>query len=234
MTGNFPTERRPFDDPTTLAADMDIDGISESSEAKHPQHSRQGSLFKRSWNAVADVISPFSSSALATLPKVPIERSDREVRTDNIPEVGSSSYAGVRDYNSVNPALPPNVPIPQKLPTPIRVEGKVWFANERTWVAYTNIGVLLGTLALALSSASKDSISLYFGYIYALLSCGVIVYGYVVYQRRVTMIRKRDPGSFDQLWGPVVISALLFVAVAANFLIRLGEFQKLRDQPNRP
>jgi hypothetical protein len=63
------------------------------------------------------------------------------------------------------------------------------------------------------------------------------VYGYVVYQRRVTKIRKRDPGNFgengtnsfsvsfsyvwvDELWGPVVISALLFVAVATNFSIR--------------
>jgi len=134
----------------------------------------------------------------------------------------------------VNPALPPNVPVPQKIPTPIRVEGKVWFANERTWIAYTNIGVLLGTLALALASASKDNVSLYFGYVYTLISCGVVAYGYVVYQRRVTMIRKRDPGSFDLLWGPVIISALLFVAVGTNFYIRLREFQKLRDLPTQP
>jgi len=209
---------------------MDTDSVGEVTAG----HARKSSLFKRSWTAVADVISPFSPSALATLPKVPIERSDREIRADNIPEVGSSTFAGVRDYNSVNTSLPPNVPVPQKIPTTIKVEGKVWFANERTWIAYTNIGVLLGTLALGLSTASKDKISLYFGYIYALISCGVIVYGYVVYQKRVTMIRKRDPGSFDQLWGPVIISALLFVAVATNFCIRLGEFQKLKDQPNHP
>lgn len=95
-------------------------------------HRRQNSILKRSWNAVADAISPFSSSALQSLPRVPIGLPDREVRTDNIPEPGSSSYAAVRDYNSVNPALPPNVPVPQKLATPIRVEGKVWFANERS------------------------------------------------------------------------------------------------------
>lgn len=92
----------------------------------------KSSIFKRSWNALAEAISPFSTSALKLLPRVPIGLPDREVRADNIPESGPSSYAGVRDYHSVNPTLPPNVPVPQKLPTPIRVEGKVWFANERS------------------------------------------------------------------------------------------------------
>jgi hypothetical protein len=46
---------------------------------------------------------------------------------------------------------------------------------SKAWISYTNIGVLLGTLALALSSASKDNVSLYFGYVYALISCGVVV-----------------------------------------------------------
>ena len=67
------------------------------------------------------------------------------------------------------------------------------------------------------------------------------VYGYAVYQHRITMIRRRDPGHFgtfypdgtvnndlltrvsiqpDQILGPVVIAILLFIAVLANFLIR--------------
>jgi hypothetical protein len=109
-------------DPTGMDGNMD----SESS------HLRKESLFKRSWNALADSISPFSSSALKSLPRKPAGLPDREIRTDHIPEPGSSAYPGVRDYNSVNSALPPNVPVPQKVPTTIRVEGKVWFANERS------------------------------------------------------------------------------------------------------
>lgn len=34
------------------------------------------------------------------------------------------------------------------------------------------------------------------------------------------MIRRRDPGHFDHLAGPVVLSAFLFFAVLANFIIR--------------
>jgi uncharacterized membrane protein YidH (DUF202 family) len=60
------------------------------------------------------------------------------------------------------------------------------------------MGVLLSTLSLTLFNASTDAISLIFAYIYALISLAVLVYGYVVYQRRITRIRKRDPGHFGE------------------------------------
>lgn len=66
----------------------------------------------------------------------------------------------------------------------------------------------------------------------------VQLYGYIVYQNRISMIRRRDPGHFgtrfailfwgrshpgeDQIVGPVIISAFLFFAVLANFIIRGG------------
>ena len=75
--------------------------------------------------------------------------------------------------------------------------------------------MLIGTLSLALFNASKDQVARNFAYVYAAISVGVLVrvyfdsfqrsvvqtlaiqiYGYAVYQRRITMIRKRDPGNF--------------------------------------
>lgn len=84
------------------------------------------------------------------------------------------------------------------------------------WISYLNTGVLIGALALALFNASKDDVARNFAYFYALMSVIVIVsnlqvinvwelttsipqvYGYAVYQRRITMIRKRDPGHFGE------------------------------------
>lgn len=37
------------------------------------------------------------------------------------------------------------------------------------------------------------------------------------------MIAARYPGSFDQLWGPLFICAVLFVAILANFVFRLAD-----------
>ncbi|KAJ7261779.1 hypothetical protein B0H12DRAFT_1105707 [Mycena haematopus] len=188
---------------------------------------RPDSLIRRSWHAMSDLFSPFSSSALASLPNPP--RPARYTRTDGIPETETDSTGQrpiVRDYLSIG-AVPPLVRVPKKIATPVRVEGKVWFANERTWIAWLNIAVLIGTLALALFNTSKDAIARNFAYFYALISVGVLIYGYVLYQYRITKIRKRDPGHFDMIIGPVVVSALLFLAILTNFLLRVRE---LRDK----
>ncbi|KAJ7082240.1 hypothetical protein B0H15DRAFT_746845, partial [Mycena belliarum] len=129
-------------------------------------------------------------------------------RTDGIPETEEDSAGqrpAVRNYLSTA-TVPSLVRVPKKIATPhIRqVEGKVWFANERTWVAWLNIAVLIGTLALALFNASKDQIARNFAYLYALISVGVLVYGYALYQHRITKIRKRDPGHFGGLSRPFI------------------------------
>jgi len=177
---------------------------------------------------MSDLFSPFSSSALATLPHKPLGIRDRSTRTDNIPEpeTNGNGTAGHSDYHSINNALPPGVRIPKKIATPIKVEAKVWFANERTWISYLNLSILLGSLALALFNASKDRVARNFAVFYAAISVGVLLYGYVTYQKRITMIRKRDPGNFDQVVGPVLISAFLFFAVLSNFIIRVREIQR--------
>jgi hypothetical protein len=93
-----------------------------------------GSLIRRSWHAMSDLLSPFSPAALAQLPKKP-RRPSRYTRVDEIPDVEPTEEDGqmptVRDYHSITTA-PPDVRVPKKTPTPVRVEGKVWFANERS------------------------------------------------------------------------------------------------------
>ncbi|KAJ7031372.1 hypothetical protein C8F04DRAFT_1041612 [Mycena alexandri] len=193
----------------------------------NPLHEdRSDSLIRRSWHAMTDIFSPFSSSALASLPNP--QRPVLYTRADGIPETEEDSAGQrppVRDYLSIN-HIPSQVRVPKKIATPVRVEGKVWFANERTWIAWLNISVLIGTLALALFNASKDQIARNFAYVYALISVGVMIYGYSVYQIRITKIRKRDPGHFDMIIGPVIVSALLFLAIAANFMIRVRELRE--------
>ncbi|KDQ57056.1 hypothetical protein JAAARDRAFT_194239 [Jaapia argillacea MUCL 33604] len=185
------------------------------------------SLVRRSWYAMADLLSPFSSGALASLPKS-IRKRPRYARADNIPDIPQDEDGHtplVRDYHAIN-SVPPQVRIPKKIPTPIKVEGKVWFANERTWISYLNVGMLIGAFSLALFNASKDDVARTFAYVYAAISVMVMVYGYFIYQHRITMIRRRDPGSFDAIWGPILISAALFSAVLANFVIRVQELRR--------
>ncbi|EIN10051.1 hypothetical protein PUNSTDRAFT_102032 [Punctularia strigosozonata HHB-11173 SS5] len=172
-------------------------------------------------------MSPFSGPALALLPKNPY-RAARYTRADAIPDADEDEEGRrptVRDYHAIN-SVPEQVRVPKKIPTPIKVEAKVWFANERTWVSYLNVALLIGTLSIALFNASQDQIARDFAYVYAFISVAVLVYGYAIYQHRITMIRRRDPGHFNEIVGPVVISALLFFAVLTNFIMRVRELHR--------
>jgi len=85
-------------------------------------------LFKRTWHA----FSPFSSSALASLPEN--QRPLRYTREDDIPDVDhdiDGQRPTIRDYNAIN-SVPPQIRVPKKVATSLKVEGKVWFANERS------------------------------------------------------------------------------------------------------
>jgi len=171
---------------------------------------------------------PFSPSLLRSLPKA--TRPARYTRADGIPQTESDDEGlqpTVQDYHAINDQGAANVRVPKKIATPVRVEGKVWFANERTWVSWLNLSVLIGTIALALFNASTDNpVARIFAYTYAVISVGVLVYGYLLYQHRITMIRRRDPGHFDNPIGPLVVSALLFIAVLTNFIIRVIELKR--------
>lgn len=46
--------------------------------------------------------------------------------------------------------------------------------NE-AWVSYLNLGMLIGTVAVALFNASKDNIARYMAYAYAFISVAVLV-----------------------------------------------------------
>ena len=99
----------------------------------HQRTDSNGGLVRRSWVAMTDLLSPFSPTALASLPKN-LSIRPRYTRADGIPDAeedDEGNMPAVRDYHAIN-SLPPQVRIPKKIATPIKVEAKVWFANERS------------------------------------------------------------------------------------------------------
>jgi len=158
-----------------------------ASDPEDSQIDSQPSIIRRSWQAI---LSPFSPSALATLPNV--RRPARYLRADDIPATETDTAGErptVRDYHSIT-SLPPQVRVPKKIKTSVKVEGKVWFANERTWISWLNVSILLATLSLGLFNASKDDIARKFAYVYAFISVAILIYGYTLYQHRISMIRR--------------------------------------------
>nr|XP_018261541.1 uncharacterized protein I303_05979 [Kwoniella dejecticola CBS 10117]OBR83699.1 hypothetical protein I303_05979 [Kwoniella dejecticola CBS 10117] len=179
---------------------------------------------------------PFSSAALKLLPKRGAGLRARSKRADRIPDDPQRPL--LTDYHSINdPTI--RVRVPKKVPTPVKVEAKVWFANERTFISYLSMGLLLSTIASGLLFGARDSPARWFAFAYALISAGVLAYGWAIFQKRLTMISARDAGSFgefirnkdvadyaDLLWGPMLICLALFVAILANFIFRFQEARK--------
>lgn len=57
----------------------------------------------------------------------------------------------------------------EKISTPVKVESKVWFANERTFISYLSMGLLLSTIASGLLFGAKDSMARRFAFGYAFM-----------------------------------------------------------------
>jgi hypothetical protein len=95
--------------------------------------SEDAGLLRKSWHVMQDLLSPFSSTALAALPRNPTGLRERETRADRIP---SDPNYGTMD-------LPPGVRVPAKIATPIKVEGKVWLAAERSEQIYITFKLLI-------------------------------------------------------------------------------------------
>jgi uncharacterized membrane protein YidH (DUF202 family) len=116
--------------------------------------------------------------------------------------------------------LPPGVKIPKKIVTPIRVEPKVFFANERTFFSWMKFGTMLTTFSLALFN-SGDTIGKICGIVYTLVSISILVYGVGLYYRRRELIRSRLAGPYDELIGPTVICFALIFAVGMNAYLKM-------------
>ena len=128
-----------------------IENMASSSSPHTQQETEPEGLLKRSWHLV---LQPFSSTALQSLPDTSRRNRDRETRADRIPEgegdvlvndyqtsaAGTSNLNGAQseggeatvNEDGTDAGVPVTVRVPKKIPTPIRVEGKVWFANERS------------------------------------------------------------------------------------------------------
>lgn len=115
--------------------------------------------------------------------------------------------------------LPPGVKVPKKVITPLRVEPKVFFANERTYFSWMSFGTLMATFSVALFNGG-DAVGKISGIIYTLISLSTLLYGMGLYYRRRELICQRAAGPYDDLTGPTVICFALVFAVGLNAYLK--------------
>jgi uncharacterized membrane protein YidH (DUF202 family) len=122
--------------------------------------------------------------------------------------------------------LPPGVVEPKfwiKDQGPLKVEGKVWLANQRTYIKWQHVSVLLAGLSLGLyNAAGKDNnIARGLAVVYTIVALFTAAWGYGVYMWRTHLIERRSGKDFDAIIGPIVVCIGLIVALVLNFIFKV-------------
>ena len=107
---------------------------------------------------------------------------------------------------------------------PIKIEPKVFFSNERTFIAWMHVSIILagGSIAiLAFADDSHNPLSQLYGIILLPVAISFIVYSMYQFQRRAKMIRTRHPGPYEDTVGPAVLGIMLMLSITAQFALKL-------------
>ncbi|CAK7272155.1 GTPase regulator Nrf1 [Sporothrix epigloea] len=109
----------------------------------------------------------------------------------------------------------------KRIALPTRVEPKVFFANERTFLSWMNFTVILGALAIGMLNFGDRP-----AFISAFLFTGValvtMLYALFTYHWRAKSIRRRGQAGFDDRFGPTFLAIILVLAIVVNFLLRIA------------
>ncbi|CUM55675.1 unnamed protein product [Debaryomyces tyrocola] len=122
----------------------------------------------------------------------------------------------------LNKTFANKIPNGKKIAIPIRIEPKVYFATERTYLHWLSIGMILGATAMALLNyGRKSSVTASIGFFISALF--VLSYSTFKYVWRVLMIREKKPVDYADKFGPNMICALIATATFTTFVFKFFE-----------
>lgn len=107
----------------------------------------------------------------------------------------------------------------KRIAIPVRVEPKVFFANERTFLSWVQFAIFLGGIGSALLGLGDDKASLS-GLILIVVAVIFSFYSLYLYLWRASMIRRRDPGPYDDIYGPAVLVCVFLVAMGLSVFFK--------------
>lgn len=133
-----------------------------------------------------------------------------EEADENTPLIGSSKKGKQvrieepKPHHGVNKGLPSTMNN-KRIVLPVRVEPKVFFANERTFLSWLHFCIVLGGLALGLLNFG-DSVGQIAGVIFTGVSMLFMFYALFLYQWRAEKIRNRGNVWLTQTLGRTTIA----------------------------
>ncbi|KAK6340511.1 vacuolar transporter chaperone [Orbilia brochopaga] len=102
---------------------------------------------------------------------------------------------------------------------PVRIEPKVYFANERTFLSWLEFSIYISTIAATLLNFG-DKRTRYASLGFMLLAILSLFYSMAMFVWRHQKMRRRRAARYHDAWGPTALCLLMIVCVAVNFGIK--------------
>lgn len=119
----------------------------------------------------------------------------------------------------------------KKVSVPIRIEPKVYFAAERTFLKWLELSVFVSALAIGMINYSKpgDRVGLIVSGLFTIVSLVCIAYSGIIYVVRSLKIRSRQASNvYFDAYGPSFLCATLLAVTIVNFVLRYRETNESR------
>lgn len=105
---------------------------------------------------------------------------------------------------------------------PLKIEPKVWMANERTFNRWLHVTTLLSTLTFIIYSsayrANSFELANFLAYLYFGLTLFSGAWGYYIFMRRRLIIMERSSKHLDNVFGPLIVAFGLIFGLVVNFV----------------
>lgn len=105
-----------------------------------------------------------------------------------------------------------------------KIEPKIFFANERTFLHWLHHGVILASIAsgvLAFSDNTGSEWGVWYALMLMPISLGFCLYALHTFLWRSDRIKSRIPGRWDDPFGPMFLGSALVVILTINFVSKL-------------
>ncbi|KAI9892222.1 MAG: vacuolar transporter chaperone [Vezdaea aestivalis] len=109
----------------------------------------------------------------------------------------------------------------KRIALPTRVEPKVFFANERTFLSWLNFSVIIGGLAIGLLNFG-DRVGRISAALFTLVAMASMIYALFTFHWRARSIRQRGQAGFDDRYGTTVLTVAMLAAIVVNFGLRFS------------
>ncbi|WVQ83124.1 hypothetical protein IAT38_005262 [Cryptococcus sp. DSM 104549] len=113
----------------------------------------------------------------------------------------------------------------KRIAIPVRVEPKVVFAAERTFLKWAHFAVLLSAVSIGLLNFidPSDPVGMISAGCFTVTALLAILYCGAMYAYRIIKLRQRMAVEYHDKWGPSVLCAALVGSVLVNLVLRLRE-----------